>query len=345
MGIGHKLATHVAFEDRAYAAVLTPDLLVSDGTVAALQKHAVDGIQLVLTAALRFGEEPLFEHLKQLGIPAPDSRFDDQARSLVVTGRQLVSAGIRSFHSETLSYEWETPYFASSPVAVWWRVPDEDGIIVHSLSWMPLLVDYDAVEHHDTMGMDDCSIDGDYIHRNFGLNGRVYAVQDSDEMMVVSWGALDASAVSLEPKPAFKNILWGGWEKQMVLYNELFHQHTDPLKREMFNKPVFWHARNINDRWKIIEKKAAKVVHKTRCAGPIRKALFTIIPKWRYLIRRHKEGLSSYLKATFLYYYGNRRHVWNLVKQAIRGDALAKDRIKRSLRLFAAYLIGDPNKK
>jgi hypothetical protein len=347
MGIGHKLATHLAFEDQAYAAVLTPDLMVSDGTVAALQRHAVDGVQLVLTAALRFGEEPLFEQLKQLGIPVPvpGSRFDDEARPLVVTSRQLVSAGIRSFHSETLSYEWDTPYFSSSPVAVWWRVPDEDGIIVHSLSWAPLLIDYGAIGHHDTSGIDDCSIDGDYIHRNFGLTGNVYVVQDSDEIMVMSWGALDASPVSLEPMQAFKKLFLGGLEKKMILHNEIFHQQTDLLKREIFSKPVYWHARDLNDRWKIIEKGAAIVVNKTRFAGPMRKALFTYIPRGRYLIRRHQEGLSGYLKSTFHYYYGNRRHVWNLIKQAIHGDAMAKDRIKRSLRLFAAYLIGDPNKK
>jgi len=319
--------------------------MVSDGTVSALQQHAIDGVQLVLTAALRFGEEPLFEHLKQMGIATLDSRSDDEARALVVTSRQLVSAGLRSFHSETLSYEWETPYFASSPVAVWWRVPDEDGIIVHSLSWAPLLIDYDAVRHHDTLGMDDCSIDGDYIHRNFGLNGKVHIVQDSDEMMLMSWGALDASAVSLEARQALKNIFLGGWEKSMALHNEIFHQQTDPLKREIFSKPVFWHVRDINDRWRITEKEAAKVVNKTKFAGPIRKALFTYIPKGRALIKRHKEGLSGYLKSTFVYYYENRRHVWNLVKQALHGDPVAKNRIKQSLRLFVAYLVGDPNKK
>ena len=145
MGIGHKLATQMAFEDRAYAAILTPDLIVSDGTLAAAQRHAVNGIQVVLTAALRFGEEPLFENLEKLGIVAINSRFGDEARPLIATGRQLVWAGIRSFHSETLCYEWEAPYFSRFPQAVWWHVPGEDGVIVHSLSWSPLLVDYDAL--------------------------------------------------------------------------------------------------------------------------------------------------------------------------------------------------------
>src|SRR5208282_3263734 len=91
---------------------------------------------------------------------------------LVATSRQLVSAGIRSFHSQTLCYEWESPYLADFPVALWWRVPEEDGVIVHSLSWAPLLIDYDAVDHHDSSVMDNWTIDGDYIYHNFGINSK-----------------------------------------------------------------------------------------------------------------------------------------------------------------------------
>ena len=125
MGIGHKLATQMAFEHRAYAIVLTPDLIVSDGCIALAQKHATDGAHLM--PALRFGEEPLFEHLAKLGVASIDSRLGDEGRPLVATGRQLAWAGIRSFHSEAMSYEWDASYFSAFPQACWWRVPGEDG--------------------------------------------------------------------------------------------------------------------------------------------------------------------------------------------------------------------------
>ncbi len=50
--------------------ILTPDCMLSDGSVARLQELARDGTQLVLTAALRFGEEPFLAHLRNLGVPA-----------------------------------------------------------------------------------------------------------------------------------------------------------------------------------------------------------------------------------------------------------------------------------
>ncbi len=265
MGIGHKLATHMAFEDRAYAAILTPDLMVSDGTVAALQRHAVNGIQVVLTAALRFGEEPLFERLAQPEIAAFDSHPGDEARPLVATGRQLVSAGIHSFHSQTQCYEWESPCFADFPVAVWWRVPQEDGVIVHSLSWAPLLIDYDAVEHHDTSVMDNWTIDGDYIHRNFGLNGNVHVVQDSDEIMLLSWAPLSDGEQSLLPKRRFTAAVIGKLMKGLTLYETLSNPIFDPLKQQIFTTPVYWHSRDINQKkWRATEKEAHGILKKVK---------------------------------------------------------------------------------
>jgi len=331
MGIGHKLATHMAFEDRAYAAILTPDLMVSDGTVAALQWHAVNGVQLVWTAALRFGEEPLFEHLKQMAITSLDSRFGDEARPLVVTGRQLVWAGIRSFHSEVLCCEWEKPYFPRFQIAAWWRVPREDGIIVHALSWAPLLIDYDAVELHDTSTMDNASIDGDYIHRNLGLSGKVYVVQDSDEIMLASWGPLSDRAVSLEPVPEQTGRFSGEWEKGMWLYDTLNGPVCDPLKRKIFTLPVYWHTRDIDqNKWSAVEKKASSVIRKyglrKTLSGHVTAVIVRLMRNWRYV------------KAILDYYWGMRRQTLNLVIQAIKGDPAARKRVKHGFMLIVNRL-------
>src|SRR5690349_1519922 len=68
MGVGHKKATDLAFKDRAYGVLVTPDYMVSDGSIAALQRHAERGKRLVLVAAQRFGEEPLFDNLERMGL-------------------------------------------------------------------------------------------------------------------------------------------------------------------------------------------------------------------------------------------------------------------------------------
>ncbi len=332
MGIGHKLATQMTFEDRAYGVLLTPDLMVSDGTIAAVQRHAVNGVQVVLCAALRFGEEPLFEHLKQMGVISIESRFGDEARPLTVTSRQLVWAGIRSFHSEVQSCEWDSPYFPRFQIAVWWRVPREDGIILHSGSWAPLLVDYGALKEHDTSMMDNWTIDGDYVFRNFGLTGKVHVVRDSDEMILVSWGPLSDRAIPLEPLHEFTNRFSGEWEKGAWLYKALEGTSYDPLKREIFKRPVYWHTRDINqERWDAAENRALHLISKYG----LREGLSGhVIPAVVELMKRVRYG-----KEAFLYYWKD-RHAFSLAIQSIKGDPVARKRVKHGFKIVKNRLLG-----
>ena len=182
MNIGHQLACAMAYRDKALGLVLTPDSMISDGTIARLQELAYAGVELVVAAALRFGEEPFFTHLTEMGliphkgaqrVPAP---YDQRAT--------MARAAVNSFHPETLSYEWGEPFFFSIIPAAWWRVPGEDGIVLHSLSWAPLLLDYGAVIEHDTSTLEQWTIDGDYLFKNLGRSKKIYVIQDSDEMFM-----------------------------------------------------------------------------------------------------------------------------------------------------------------
>lgn len=326
MGVGHKIATHMAFEDRAYGTILTPDLMVSDGTVAALQRHAADGVELVWTPALRFGEEPFFEHLKQLDVASIDSRFGDEGRPLIATGRKLVWAGIHSFHSEVLCCEWEKPFFPRFQIAAWWRVPDENGIILHALSWSPLLIDYDAIEHHDTSTLDNATFDADYIHRNLGLRAKLHVVQDSDEIMLASWAPLADRAVPLEVIPEYANPLSGPWEKGLLLHETLLGPACDPLKREVFIKPVYWHTDDVDPKkWGAVEKKALNVIRKyglrETLSGHVTAFIARLLKGWRYL------------REVLRYYWGVRQQISNLVIQALKGDPLARERVKHGFML------------
>ena len=74
MSIGHRAACEMAYRDKAYAVVLTPDCMLSEGSVARLQDLARGGAELVLTAALRFGEEPFLQHLRELDALPRESR-------------------------------------------------------------------------------------------------------------------------------------------------------------------------------------------------------------------------------------------------------------------------------
>jgi hypothetical protein len=262
MGVGHKLAAEMTHREHGYGVFVTPDLMMSDGSVAALERYARAGHQVVLTVALRFGEEPLFEQLAALGAIREGRDLSPAGRPLAITGRQLVAAGIRSFHSETQRYEWESPSFTNFPCACWWRVPGEDGIVVHSLSWCPVLVDYAAVGRHDTSTLDTWTLDADYVYRNFGNSAGVHVVTDSDEIMLVSWAPL-----SDRPQSLSRNFLTtlpgiGGWLKGAILRGAVTSGTFDPLKQRIFFLPVRWHSRDVTPAWAEIERGAARTLRR-----------------------------------------------------------------------------------
>ncbi|MCH9050027.1 MAG: hypothetical protein IIA72_02950 [Proteobacteria bacterium] len=256
MGIGHKIATELAFADKAYGVMLTPDLLLSEGTVARLQEHAIAGKHVVLTAALRFGEEPFLGHLEASGaIPSGVSRRDT-GTPLVISCRQMVAAAMNGLHSESLRYEWDAPYFTEFPVTCWWRVPDEDGMVLHTFSWAPFFLDYGAVERHDVSSLDNWTIDGDYVYKNFGDASNLHVVQDSDEMFLASWAPLEDRRFDLKPNPVFKHRIFGELAKGSALHSAFHSPVYDPLKRRIFFFPVRWHARSLNGTWRRVEERA-----------------------------------------------------------------------------------------
>src|SRR5580698_6044031 len=249
MGVGHRIACDIAHRDKAYATILTPDSMLSDGSVARLQELARSGTQLVLTAALRFGEEPFLGHLRELGA-LPQMSSSNSDLPAVISGRQMAYAAVNGFHSETLAYEWDAPGIKIICPAAWWRVPKEDGIVLHSLSWAALLLDYSAIPEHDTSTFDQWTLDGDYLHNNAKVLTKMHVVQDSDELFLASWGPL-AEGATRKARFPFDRYLAGYFFRQNFLSG-----FYDPLKRKLFFLPVRWHANPLNEKWDAVERNA-----------------------------------------------------------------------------------------
>jgi hypothetical protein len=314
MSLGHKLATQMAFRDKAYGVFLAPDMMISDGSLAAIERLALEGVQVVLTAALRYGEEPLFEHFEELGIVSSTSRCGDEGRALTITGRQMAYAGINAFHNETLRFEWDAPYFApfytGLPGACWWRVPGEDGVLLHSSSWAPLLIDYAALAEHDSSTMDHWAIDGDYIHQNFGTEARIHVVQDSDKVVSLPY--------------------LGEFIKGSLLRDAFLGPYSDPLKRRIFFLPLYFHAKEVNHAWKPAIQRARATLDRylspemglvrlltMRTIGIINRAYVVIVGRW-----------------------ANRRRIFEMIGKALRGDPAALDFLRKRTKLYMRQLVG-----
>lgn len=259
MGVGHQAACKIAHDEKAYGVVFTPDSMISDGTIANLQKHALNGIELVWVSALRFAEESFLGHLKAFGI-IPKESCATSCKPIVISGRDMVLAGINGLHTETLTYEWDACYFPYLPSAAWWRVPGENGMVVHSLSWAPFLMDFAAVKSHDTSCLETWTIDGDYVFKNLGKNPKIHVVQDSDEMFYSSWAPYDDRPARMAPRYTHRFGWINALQKAMEFNSSFYSPVFDPLKRRMFLLPVRWHANPINVRWRAVERKSDMIL-------------------------------------------------------------------------------------
>ena len=237
----------------------------------------------------------------------------------------MVYAAINGFHSETLAYEWDAPGLMAISPAAWWRVPGEDGILLHSLSWAPLLLDYGAIGDHDTSTFDQWTLDGDYLYNNTqGLN-RVHVVQDSDELFLSSWGPLAEHAISKTRFP-FERYLAGHFFKQSF-YSGFF----DPLKRKLFFLPVRWHSKPLNEKWNAVEQAAMREL--LLWVAPADQKSSAATARTAALGRKIKSLPLSALRIT-AYVWIFRRRIAQYLGRAIRGDRETIARIGWFARTF-----------
>jgi len=329
MGIGHKLACERAFRDAAYAMVLDPDFMFSDGTVARLQHLACSGFQLVIAPALRLGEEAFFGQLHKMGVLSGSSRTEN-GMALVITGRQMAYAAVNGLHNEMLSYEWDAPGFLLIVSAAWWRVPGENGILIHCLNWQPMLLDYGAIADHDTSTFDRWTIDGDYLFNNAKDLTKIHVVQDSDEMFVAGWGPIAECRIVKHQIPFAGKLV--AKAQFGASYKSAFF---DLFKRRAFFLPVRWHAQPLNAKWNEVEDRAMREL--LRYVTPPNRSLFFGADGWtERLCRIAARVLTTclvILRPIFIIIY-HRQAVWRKLRQAARAEKDAIRQLVWYVRLF-----------
>jgi len=337
MGIGHALVCEQAYREKAYSVHVMPDSMFSDGTLSRAQELVREGVELILTPALRFGAEPFFANLAKVGLVSSAGRHGN-SEPLIISGRQMAEAAINGFHPETLAYDWNSDRFVLNHAAVWWRVSGEDGIVLHSFSWAPVVLDYAAVRNLDTSMMHCWTIDGDFLHRNIGHSTAVHVVTDSDEMFFGSWTPM---ADQIEP-PVRTRLLRLQWVRNLIRESQIRRVYdgpsADPLKRRMFVQPVRWHGRSLNREWAPVEREAER-----RLANVLGDTS-TGATKGRRLALRATTALLGMLEPILCIaiYPVYRVAVRRRVRQIMRGDRDALRRVGWHARRVGYQIIGRP---
>lgn len=258
MSAGHRLATAMVFQDRACGVFLTPDLVLADGGIVALQRLFREGKRVVLCAAMRYTYEG--------AVPKIEALRDGPGAPLILSPAWLAGLALRHMHLETLRYDWDAPCFAEIPHSCFWRVPGEEGIVIHSFNWAPVLADYSALTEHRTDTFDHSTMDSDYIFNNFGDDPAMHVVRNSDDLLLISFTRHDdrpghLSEDALQPRWYTVFPVIGHYWKLSRLRWLVRSGGMDPLKLRIFRIGVRMHSGNVTEAcWKNTESRAAAIV-------------------------------------------------------------------------------------
>jgi hypothetical protein len=237
MSRGHASLAARSFALGATTVFLSPDVVVSDGTVRFVEGKLREGYAVVLAGAVRFAEEGFVDELVR-------RRFLVPGEPAILPARALLEIGLRHLHSETLRFDFDCRDFAIAPSAVCWRVPGRSGIVMHCFSWAILAFDYAKLPSHNPRALENWTIDGDYVHGNFGSDlSRIHVVDDSDDCMLISFTSeAELTFLPFPERRIAENRYLFGLLKLWFVRKFYASADIDPQKRLTFAIPLKWHA-------------------------------------------------------------------------------------------------------
>lgn len=237
MSKGHRLAAQRAIDDGAWAGFVAPDLLVSDGMIPFVLDKARQGKRAVLTPALRYAMEPVMEALRRDRLVRPD-------QPLVLQPRYLAGIAQGALHSEIRRYEFEAPYFGQYPIWSWWKVPRDQALVIHTVSWALLLGDFGSLKRHNDRRLYDSTIDGFYVYENFFKRRQpeeLYLSADSDEVMFMGLTSESELTYPLEER-AVNRSSRATHDHLCEIHRFLRGKEIDEFRRWAYQKPFHVHG-------------------------------------------------------------------------------------------------------
>jgi len=266
MSRGHALLTQRCFEDRAIAININPDSIYPDGSVASAQDLAQAGKHVVLCTAIRFDMDGIDAELRAMNLLQPN-------QPLTLSKRAAVEIGLRNLHSESQAADWTARNFGRLHpdhgrrhflTCCLWRVPDENGAIIITHNWAPFMTNYGALARHDVGALDGRALDGNYIFENFwsGNFDGIHVTYDSDELFLLGLTPRD-EMVPPQDAPGWLNApLVREWSRGLILNRTVYDPAIDVMRRKAYKIPVYWHSRDLNDRWQPTRETVKRLIGK-----------------------------------------------------------------------------------
>jgi hypothetical protein len=249
MSRAHQMAARRARQDRAVAGFLAPDLLCSDGLIKTAVELIESGKTVVVCPALRFSMETALKRISDAGFLQPET-------VAALPAHLMGSVAANALHPEILRYNFQGREFDDYPIWSFWRVPKRDGLILYTVSWALLLGDYAAIPDFTDESLNESTIDGDYVWRNFGH------LRETDQVALLN-DSSQGTFISLTPENEFDFTLCNARARRLNSFLRFFavakRSHDihrfynlpdlDPWRRWLYSTPIILHGDPIDSNY------------------------------------------------------------------------------------------------
>ena len=304
----HRKATADILDADAAIIMLSADFILSANVLAAVVRRHREGYRAVVNTGLRLNKESFLQRLDE----------SDTAPA-ALSSRELVRMALPYLHSHERSMFADASRFSKAPVAVYWRIGDEE-LLARCLHLHPLMVD-----PMRPLPLLVGTNDGPYLAQACPDLSRVHVVTDSDELQMFELTAAQRQVVGTTKAGA------SAWRAAIMA------ARCDGLQRYYWqHHPVRLHTADLDARWiaaTVASEKFARQVMRRRRYSRLARRYF----QWAGRIDKRR---ARYLKT----WHRQRRRVrferlqaWSDRQMRVwehRRPRLRPRRIPRSLKLF-----------
>ncbi len=242
MSSGHKRLIEEMSASQSIGILLAPDMLCANGYISQIMNYFHEGCEMVLAPGLRFDMARVMDGLSK------GQYISEDGAMISISSSELAKKALESMHPETQAYNLDGDRFAHYPVSAFIDVKGS-GIVLHTLSWAAIMVDYRAFDELDLTSLDCWTIDGDFVDRNIDQVKNIFVERDSDNLFFAPLTlASEGDNESLQPWFEIVPVL-RKWSRLKSVRYVLYDILSDPTKRSLFREPIFIHYTAIDEKW------------------------------------------------------------------------------------------------
>lgn len=323
-GEGYRAAADWTASQDALALHLSPDLLISDGTLGALHDLQEEGAAVVVIPAWRTAEEPFEAALTA----------DEAAGREPMSGARLAALCADAVHDFERDRYWDGATYRDDVGALWWHVPGARGWLMHITSGVPY-VDHRRISGHDPSALGKLPFDA--YHGMFKPSGgAVRMAGDSDRIFVASFTpSREALGSPRHTRWQYRLPLLGPLARGLALRSQVrtvLARGRHEVGMRGLIQPFRMHPDPLTPAWAETERQAARVI--ARYVGDM------LPPDIRPATAPTRLGglmldvlTLLLLPSLALARLGRRMsNAAAVLRDAVRGDAAARGMIRRRLR-------------